>query len=63
VQVARGLSSDHIAEHLHLAPWTVKRHLANVYEKIGVGSRSEAIRAALQKQWIGLREISAWCLR
>jgi Bacterial regulatory proteins, luxR family len=56
--VARGLSNDHIAEQLHLAPSTVKRHLANVYEKIGVGSRSEAIRTALQEQWIGLREIT-----
>jgi two-component system, NarL family, nitrate/nitrite response regulator NarL len=58
VLVARGLSNDHIAEQLHLAPSTVKRHLANVYEKIGVGSRSEAIRTALQEQWIGLREIT-----
>jgi ATP/maltotriose-dependent transcriptional regulator MalT len=58
VLVASGFSNDHIAEHLHLAPSTVKRHLANVYEKIGVGSRSEAVRMALQEQWIGLREIT-----
>jgi DNA-binding NarL/FixJ family response regulator len=58
VLVARGLSNDHIAEHLHLAPSTVKRHLANVYEKIGVSTRSGAVRMALQEQWIGLREIT-----
>ena len=55
VLAARGLSNDRIAEHLHLAPATVKRHLANIYLKIGVGSRSEAVRTALMEQWIGLR--------
>ena len=58
VLAARGLSNDRIAEHLHLAPATVKRHLANIYLKIGVGSRSEAVRTALMEQWIGLREIT-----
>jgi len=38
---------------------TVKRNLANVYAKIGVGSRSEAVRMALMEQWIGLNEITS----
>ena len=58
VLAARGLSNDQIAEELHLAPATVKRHLANVYQKIGVRSRSEAVRTALIEQWIGLGEIT-----
>jgi DNA-binding NarL/FixJ family response regulator len=58
VLAARGLSNERIAEHLHLAPSTVKRHLANIYQKIGVGSRSEAVRMALMEQWIGLSEIT-----
>jgi DNA-binding NarL/FixJ family response regulator len=58
VLAARGLSNDRIAGHLHLAPSTVKRHLANIYLKIGVGSRSEAVRMALMEQWIGLSEIT-----
>ena len=58
VLAARGLSNDQIAEELHLAPSTVKRHLANVYQKIGVRSRSEAVRTALMEQWIGLGEIT-----
>ena len=58
VLAARGLSNERIAEHLHLAPATVKRHLANVYLKIGVHSRSEAVRMALMEQWIGLSEIT-----
>ena len=44
VLVARGLSNHDVAEHLH--PSTIKRNLDNVYEKIGVGSRSEAVSKA-----------------
>jgi LuxR family maltose regulon positive regulatory protein len=58
VLVARGLSNEQIAEALHIAPSTVKRHLANVYEKVGVSSRSEAVRKALMEQWIGISEIT-----
>jgi DNA-binding NarL/FixJ family response regulator len=58
VNVARGLSNYQIAHEMHLAPSTVKRHLANIYEKVGVGSRSEATRVALQEQWIGIAEIT-----
>jgi DNA-binding NarL/FixJ family response regulator len=59
VLVARGLSNYQIATEMHLAESTVKRHLANIYQKIGVGSRSEATRLALQEQWIGIAEITS----
>ena len=59
VLAARGLSNHRIAQELHLSEATVKRHLANVYQKIGVRSRSEAVRMALMEQWIGLAEITA----
>jgi DNA-binding NarL/FixJ family response regulator len=58
VLAARGLSNHQIARELHISEATVKRHLANVYAKIVVGSRSEAVRMALAQQWIGLREIT-----
>jgi DNA-binding NarL/FixJ family response regulator len=58
VYAARGLSNHQIAQELHLAEATVKRHLANVYEKMGVGSRGEAVSMALMEQWIGLTEIT-----
>jgi DNA-binding NarL/FixJ family response regulator len=58
VQAARGLSNQQIANEIHLAEATVKRHLANVYQKIGVSSRTEAVRMALLEQWIGPREIT-----
>jgi two-component system nitrate/nitrite response regulator NarL len=58
VLVARGLSNYQIAREMHLAEATVKRHLANIYQKVGVRSRSEATRVALQEQWIGIAEIT-----
>src|SRR5215213_4259560 len=59
VLAARGLSNHQIAQELNISEATVKRHLANVYHKIGVGSRSEAVRMALMEQWIGLAEITS----
>jgi len=58
VFVARGLSNYQIATEMHLAEATVKRHLANIYQKVGVRSRSEATRLALQEMWIGITEIT-----
>jgi DNA-binding NarL/FixJ family response regulator len=57
VLAARGLSNFQIARELRLSEATVKRHLANVYAKIGVGSRSEAVRKALVEEWIVLHDI------
>ena len=59
VLAARGLSNHQIGKELNLAESTVKRHLANVYQKIGVRSRSEAVRTALMEQWIGIHEITS----
>jgi len=58
VRVARGRSNYQIATEMHLAESTVKRHLANIYQKVGVRSRSEATRLALQEMWIGIAEIT-----
>jgi DNA-binding NarL/FixJ family response regulator len=59
VLAARGLSNHQIATQLRLSEATVKRHLANVYAKMAVGSRSAAVRVALAEQWIGLSEITS----
>jgi DNA-binding NarL/FixJ family response regulator len=59
VLAARGLSNFQIARELRLSEATVKRHLANVYAKMAVGSRSAAVRVALAEQWIGLSEITS----
>jgi DNA-binding NarL/FixJ family response regulator len=59
VLAARGLPNRLIGKELHVSEATVKRHLANIYEKIGVGSRNEAVRRALVEQWIGIHEITS----
>lgn len=55
---ARGLSSRRVARLLYLSESTVRRHLSNVYAKIGVHSRTEAARKALAEGWISLREVT-----
>jgi DNA-binding NarL/FixJ family response regulator len=59
VLAGRGLSNRRIARELHLAESTSKRHLANIYERIGDGSRNDAVRMALVEQWIGIHEITS----
>ncbi len=58
VLAARGLSNRQIGQELFISEGTVKRHLANVYQRIGVRSRNEAVRKALMEQWIGIYEIT-----
>ena len=55
---ARGLSNHQISSSLRLSEATVKRHLANIYPKMGVASRGEAAREALMREWITIEEIT-----
>ncbi len=55
---ARGMSNRQIANDLVIAEVTVKRHLANTYPKMGVSSRGEALRKALQNEWFTIRQIT-----
>jgi DNA-binding NarL/FixJ family response regulator len=58
LMVARGMSNQQIAISLHLSEATIKRHLANIYPKMGVSSRGEAVRMALSRGWISPRDIT-----
>ena len=44
--LARGLSNQAIAREHWVTAQTVKFHLANIYRKLGVGNRTEAVRCA-----------------
>ncbi len=44
--VARGKTNGEIAAVLYLAPGTVRKHLDNVYAKLGVGCRAAAVARA-----------------
>ncbi len=55
---ARGLSNRQIGASLHVAVGIVKRHLANAYQKMGVGSRGQATRMALHEEWITIQDVT-----
>ena len=47
--VAQGLRNKVIAERLSISEGTVKVHLHNIYEKLGVDGRLELVLCAQQK--------------
>ncbi len=46
--LAQGLSNKQLAREMSVSENTVKTHLANVYAKLGVSRRTEALAAALR---------------
>jgi DNA-binding NarL/FixJ family response regulator len=50
--LARGLSNKEIAQELWLTPQTVKFHLTNIYRRLGVANRTEALRHAYQHRLV-----------
>jgi two-component system nitrate/nitrite response regulator NarL len=46
---AEGATARQIAERLFLSPTTVKTHLGNVYEKLGVSDRAAAVAEAMRR--------------
>ncbi len=55
---ARGLSNREIAEKLVLSPRTIQSHMANIFSKLQVGSRTEAVIIGLRRGWLTLQDIS-----
>lgn len=44
--IAKGLTNREIAQRLVIAPSTVKRHTVNIYNKLAVGNRTQAVSRA-----------------
>lgn len=53
---AKGMSNREIAQQLTISVRTVQTHLTNIFNKMGVGSRTEAVVHALRKNWITLED-------
>jgi DNA-binding NarL/FixJ family response regulator len=49
---ATGNTNKEIAKVLDISPRTVQVHLANVFSKLNVGSRTEAVLFGIKKGWI-----------
>lgn len=47
-QAINGLTNKQIGQHLFISDRTVQGHLQNVYQKLGVNSRTEAVSTALK---------------
>ena len=51
---AEGLANKQIAAALEISEHTVKFHLSSLYAKLGVTSRTEAVRAGARRGWVVL---------
>jgi DNA-binding NarL/FixJ family response regulator len=54
---ACGMSNRDIADKLVLSARTVQAHLANIFDKLTVGSRTEAVVHALKRGWFSLEDL------
>jgi DNA-binding NarL/FixJ family response regulator len=54
----RGLSNQEIADQLFLSLRTVQAHLGHIFNKLQVGSRTEAVVRALKEGWVTLDDIA-----
>ena len=49
------LSNKEIAERLHVSPETIKKHIRNLYQKLEVHGRRQAVARAVGERLIGVR--------
>lgn len=47
--LAKGLSYDQIADNLIISSGTVRKHIENIYRKLQVNNKVEAVQKAIQK--------------
>ena len=50
-RIVDGLNYQQIGERLFISPHTVRKHTANIYEKLHVCNKASAIKLAIHKKW------------
>jgi NarL family two-component system response regulator LiaR len=55
---ARGMSNSDIADVLFINVRTVQGHLSSIFNKLSVGSRTEAIFQAVKRGWLSLEHLT-----
>jgi DNA-binding NarL/FixJ family response regulator len=56
--VAQGMTNDEITSSLGISLNTVKRHLMEIFSKLGAGSRSEALVVSLRSGILSMEDLS-----
>ena len=54
---AKGMSNKEIAQELTISVRTVQTHLVNIFAKLNVNSRTEAVLHALREGWLTLDDL------
>ncbi|HET6383911.1 MAG TPA: response regulator [Armatimonadota bacterium] len=49
-----GMRNKQIANALSISEQTIKFHVANIFQKLGVSSRTEAVNVALERGWLSV---------
>ena len=51
-QLASGLNYNQIAENLFISPGTVRKHIENIYQKLHVHNKVEAVQMAIKNRLV-----------
>ncbi|MDY6911708.1 MAG: response regulator transcription factor, partial [Chloroflexota bacterium] len=54
---AKGKTNKEIAQELYISERTVQTHFINIFRKLNVGSRTEAVLHALKEGWLALDDL------
>jgi len=55
---AKGMTNREIAGELYISPRTVQAHMSNIFGRLEVGSRTEAILYALREGWFSVEDMA-----
>ncbi len=50
--LVKGLDYKKIADELFISPYTVRTHITNIYEKLHVRSKIQAVNLAIKNKWV-----------